>query len=520
MVPIDYFDTAAEIYGDRTALLDGDVRLSFRELRHMSEKLGGAIAALSPDSAPLPVGVLSPNDYRVMVSMLGIMRAGATIVPMHSRNSVEVNTGVLRRVQPKCVIYHSSAADDVARMRDELPSVRRWIVLDGPAGDVDSLQSFMEEPSPPLPDWGDISGNPDRPVFYWQTSGTTDAPKIVVDDCGTFDATLRVTRHLRPRTPNDPPPVVLTVAPLSHSAGCHAFTMLTLGATVVNMRTFDAKSVFEHIERHRVTDVWLPPTALALLLTYPDADRFDRSSLRRVALGASAVSPHCLRRAVALLGPVVSHTYSQIESGVVTHLDEATVGAGAADVHPERLSSAGSSLFINRFGIMSDDGRLLPAGEEGEIVVRGRAVKRYLDPEQTAFARRFGWHHTGDLGYVDPSGFLFVVGRKNDIIITNGFKVLGAEVERALSEMPEIHECAVVGAPDLLRGEAVKAIFSLRPGCSLSKRAVLEHCLARLPKGKAPTSVEQWPDLPKTAVGKIDKRKIRALVWAAPTQVA
>jgi fatty-acyl-CoA synthase len=254
---------------------------------------------------------------------------------------------------------------------------------------------------------------------------------------------------------------------------------------------------------------------LALLLNYPDISAFDISSLKSVELGASAVAPNTLREAVRRLGPCVSQTYGQIESGVVTRLDPAAVAAAVNGDHPERLLSSGRTLFLNRWGIMSDDGALLPPGETGEIVVRGRTVKRYLDPEQTIEARRHGWHHTGDFGSVDDSGFLYVVGRKKDVIITGGFKVVAAEVERVILELPQVHECAVIAAPDAFRGEAIKAIVVLKHGESVGHAAILAHCRARLPRGKAPTSVEQWPELPKSAVGKIDKRSIRDRVWSA-----
>jgi acyl-CoA synthetase (AMP-forming)/AMP-acid ligase II len=513
MRPIDYFDTAAELYSRETAVIDGDVMLSYGEVRHLSDRIAGALSRLSPGPDPIPVAVYSPNDYRVLAVVLGIMRAGGVIVPLHARNSVEVNVDVIGRTGPRCVFYHSSATPDVQTMKRLVPSVETWVCLDGRDGDQ-SLDTFIRDAPAWVDRWGDVCGNPDRPVYYWQTSGTTDRPKLVIDDCATFDVSLRVMRLLRSGV-GAPPLVSLAVAPLSHAGGCRAFGVLTQGGTVVVMGSFDAGAVFANIERHRISDMWVPPSALALLLNYPDIGAFDISSLTSVELGASAVAPNTLREAVRRLGPCVSQTYGQIESGVVTRLDPATVAAAAAGDRPERLLSSGRTLFMNRWAIMSDDGVLLPPGETGEIVVRGRTVKRYLDPEQTSEARRYGWHHTTDLGTVDESGYLYVVGRKKDVIITGGFKVVAAEVERAILEFPEVHECAVVAAPDAFRGEAIKAIVVLKPGESVGHAELLARCRARLPLGKAPTSVEQWVELPKSAVGKIDKRSIRDRVWCA-----
>jgi fatty-acyl-CoA synthase len=513
MRPIDYFDIAVERHGAETAIVDGETRLSFSDLRALSDRIAAAVTACSPAPPPFPVAIYSPNDYRVLALMIGAMRAGAALLPMHDRNSPDVNHDVLSRVGPVCLFYHSSVAREAQALKARSPSVVRWICLDR-AGDGDpSLAEFIGAAAAPAADWADVHGNPDWPVFYWQTSGTTDRPKIVIDDCGTFDATLRVMRQRRQEVPTRP--IVLAVAPLSHAGGCHAFSRLTLGGTVVIMRTFDARELLRLVAEHRVTDMWLPPTVLALVLDCADVMAFDLSSLARVDLGAAAVAPATLRAAVRLLGPCVSQTYGQIECGVVTVLDPATIAAAVDGDRPARLLSSGRTVMTCRWAIMSEDGTLLPCGETGEIVVRGRSVKRYLDPAQTAEARRHGWHHTGDLGCVDDDGFLYISGRQRDVIIVGGFKVLAAEVEQALLELSEMSECAVVAAPDLVRGEAIKAVVVFKPGQSLSDEELLAHCRRRLPRGKSPTSFDRWPILPKSAVGKIDKRSIRSQVWAA-----
>jgi len=513
MRPIDYFDMAAELNERETALIDQDVRVSFGELRRQSEQIASALSELAPAGKPFGVALYSPNDYRVMATMVGTMRAGAVLAPIHARNTIDVNIDVLTRIKPKCLIYHSSVVGDVRAMKAQLPSVEAWICLDAAMNEDRSLEDFAASGRAPAADWGDVDGNPDWPVQFWQTSGTTDRPKIVIETCGTLDAMLRIMRQRRLERAYTRP-IVLAVAPLSHAGGSHAFARLTLGSTVVIMRSFDAQEILQQIERHRVTDMWLPPTALALLLNYPDVKAFDLSSLAHVDLGAAAVAPATLRDAVDILGPCISQTYGQIETGVVTILDAPIVAASVAGDHPERLLTSGRSLFNCRGAIMSEDGRLLPPGETGEIVVRGRTVKRYLDPAQTAEARRYGWHHTGDLGFVDESGCLSVVGRKRDVIITGGFKVLAAEIEQVLMELPAVHECAVVAAPDLVRGEAIKAIVVFKTGQSLTDQGILAHCRKRLPRGKIPTSIEPWPMLPKSAVGKVDKRCIRQRIWA------
>jgi fatty-acyl-CoA synthase len=200
---------------------------------------------------------------------------------------------------------------------------------------------------------------------------------------------------------------------------------------------------------------------------------------------------------------------------VVTFLDSETLAAAAAGVHPERLASCGKPTSAVRLAIMDDAGKILPSRERGEIVVRGSLVcgGYYKMPEATAEIRAHGWHHTGDVGYLDEDGYVYIVDRKKDMIISGGFNVYCAEVEAAIMALPEVYECAVVGIPHDHWGEAVKALVVLRPGASLNEPAVISHCKQKLGGVKAPKSVEFCDAIPKTPAGKIDRKKIRAPYW-------
>jgi acyl-CoA synthetase (AMP-forming)/AMP-acid ligase II len=293
--------------------------------------------------------------------------------------------------------------------------------------------------------------------------------------------------------------------------------MFTLGATNVIMPRFDAFEVLQNIEKFHVTHLFLPPTAFYALLDHPRARDFNYSSLRCLLLAASPVSPDRVRQGVEIFGPCICQCYGQTEAPMLmTWLDQKTVAAAAAGEHPERLRSCGTPTYGVRLAIMGDAGQPLPPNQTGEIVARGSLVTPGYHnlPEATAEIRRYGWHHTGDVGYQDEDGYFYIVDRKKDMIITGGFNVFSAEVEAAIMSLPEVFECAVIGVPDGKWGEAVKAMIAVRMGQSLAEDTVLAHCRAKLGAVKSPKSVEFVAEIPKTAAGKIDRKLLRAPYWA------
>jgi fatty-acyl-CoA synthase len=512
MVPIDHFDTAAALSPNAPAILDGTVSLTFADVSRLSHQVARAVDATSLPGTPVPVVVYSPNDYRVLVASIGIMRAGGVIVPVHAGNPVSTTERVLRMIRPRCAFYHSSLLPQVTQLRQALPDVLRWICLDATVDGDPSFDSIAAGTGDFVSTWINADGNRDRPVYYWSTSGTTGEPKVVVDDVVSFDGSMMFMRTLHHGRDRE---VSLVIAPMSHGAGPHSFTMLTLGGMVIVVRHFEAGRVLELIETHRVSDVWLPPTALYLLLETPNLRTYNVSSLRTVRLTTAAVSPERLKEALEVFGPCIIHLYGQIEAGFITTLDPQVAASAVAGERPERLRSAGRSVFVNRVAVMGEDGRLLPPGEAGEIVVRGRCVKRYLDDDATAEARRFGWHHTTDIGYLDESGFLYIVGRLKDMVNMAGLKIPAAEVERVIMELPDVRECAVVAIADAVRGEAPKAIVTIKEGRAAKTSDIIAHCRQRLGPSRSPVAIEQWPELPKSPAGKIDKHLIRARLESA-----
>jgi len=511
---IDYFDKAAEAFPDRVALIDGDTRFTYRELRLASERLARAMIAVGLRDEER-VAIYSPNDARVLFCMVAIMRAGGAWVPINYRNAIDANIQFMNYAETRWLFYHSSFREQAQMMQSQVPALQHFICIDAEDGKNPSLAQFMERGAQAdVPDWADARGNPGRLVGLVPTGGTTGPAKgvrVTSDSWGAFIETAAHYWQIEGGLP-----VCLSTAPLSHAAGVVAYALFTLGATNVILPRFDAGTVLEQIERRQVTHLFLPPTAYYALLAHPEVRQRDHSSLKLLLLAASPVSPDRVQQGVEIFGPCICQSYGQTEAPMImTWLDQKAVAAAAAGDHPERLRSCGKASYGVRLGIMDEQGHLLPANQTGEIVARGSLVTPGYHnlPEATAEIRSYGWHHTGDVGYYDEDGYFYIVDRKKDMIISGGFNVYSAEVESCLMALPGVFECAVVGVPHEKWGEAVKAFVVIRGGASLTQEGVISHCKAKLGGVKSPKSVEFCQEIPKTPAGKIDRKRLRAPYW-------
>ncbi|HEY4903455.1 MAG TPA: AMP-binding protein [Candidatus Sulfotelmatobacter sp.] len=516
MRAIDYFDKGADACPDRIAIVDGERRYSYRETRAITRQIARAMWAAGLRGEEC-AGIYSHNDARVLFCMLGIMRAGAVWVPINYRNAIDANVEYMNYAGMAWLFYHSNFRDSVAEIRARVPSLRHLICIDREDNDHPSLETFMQRRTEAEEiEWADAYGNLDRLVGLVPTGGTTGPAKGVrVTSLAWGTMTEMATHYWRSDDATDP--VCLNVAPLSHAAGVVAFTMFALGATNIILPKFDALEVLRSIERYRCTHLFLPPTAFYALLAHPEAGNFDYSSLHVFLLAGSPVSPDKLKQGIELFGPCMCQSYGQTEAPMLlTFLDAKTLAAAAAGNHPERLRSCGKPTSAVRVAIMDDRGQILPAHERGEIVARGTLVSAgyYNLPDATAEIRAFGWHHTGDVGYMDEDGYVYIVDRKKDMIVTGGFNVYCAEVEAGIMALPQVRECAVIGVPDDKWGEAVKAFVVLRDGESMTEADVIAHCKEKLGGVKSPKSIEFSPDIPKTPAGKTDRKSLRKPYWA------
>jgi acyl-CoA synthetase (AMP-forming)/AMP-acid ligase II len=297
------------------------------------------------------------------------------------------------------------------------------------------------------------------------------------------------------------------------------FPILALGGEIVIMRKPDAGAFIRLIALHRVTHTFLPPTLIYLVLGHEALDRTDLTSLQCFWYGAAPMSATRLAEALQRIGPVMAQLFGQTEAPMmISMMPPADHFRPDGSIATERLSSAGRPAPLVTVAIMDPDGQLLDAGERGEIVVRSSLVTPgyYKNPAATAEASLYGWHHTGDIGYLGDDGYLFIVDRAKDMIITGGFNVYSTEVEQAIMQHPDVQDCAVVGLPDEKWGERIEAVVQLYPGRDLDATALIVFVKERLGSVKAPKTVHIWPDLPRSKVGKILKVDVKHALRGSP----
>ncbi|MEI5674573.1 MULTISPECIES: AMP-binding protein [unclassified Nocardioides] len=499
---VDYLDKGWSIGPDAPCLTTDGTTSSYAEVRELSFRISAGLVArgVRPGDA---VAILSANDPLAFTTVFGISRAGAVWCPINPRNEASENRDLLALFGCRVLVFQASFAPLVDQIRGELPELTALVCLDGDVEWALDWESFLDaehREATPVDDIAMIVG----------TGGTTGTPKGVLLTGTNLETMTAITLMSYPWEGR---PVYLALAPLTHAAGVLCFPVLAKGGEIVVMRQPDVGDFLEHLERHRVTHTFLPPTLIYMVLAHEALERTDLTSLQCFWYGAAPMSAARLEEALRRIGPVMAQLFGQTEAPMmISTMSPRDHFHADGTVARERLSSAGRPAPLVTVSIMGEEGRLLPPGERGEIVVRSSLVMAgYLrDPEATAEASAYGWHHTGDIGYLDEDQYLFIVDRAKDMVITGGFNVYSSEVEQAVMQHPAVQDCAVVGLPDEKWGERLTVVVQLRPGQALDPADLRASVKQRLGSVKTPKQVEVWDDLPRSKVGKVLKSEIRS----------
>jgi long-chain acyl-CoA synthetase len=474
------------------------VALHFEGRDHTNVEQQRAAARVANALRRLGVGVgdrvmvLLPNCPEVTQAYGGILRLGAVIVPVVFLLSPDEVRHLLADSGARVVITSSELVSKIEGWTGGI------VLVGGGTGGLawDELLARETADCPIVPREDD-----DLAVILY-TSGTTGRPKGVALSHANLASNARAAASLYEleRTA-----WALAVLPLSHSYGLTVMNAGNiLGTKAVLLRWFNPELVLETIERFKVQSMAGVPTMYVYLLNYPDAGRFDTSSMRSWGSGAAPLPLEIVEPFEKKFGGRLMEGYGLTEASPVVSAHRLS--------GVRKLGSVGQPIPGVQVAIHDDDDRPVPTGELGEVCVRGPNVMLgyYRLPDETARTLRGGWLHTGDVGRLDPDNFLYIVERKKDLIIRGGFNIYPREVEEVLYAHPHVAEAAVVGMRDPLMGEDVLAFVALKPGATVEADAIIAFCQARLAKYKCPKRVRFVPALPKSPIGKILRKELRA----------
>lgn len=507
----DVLDRACTYYSASVAIIDDDRSITYRQMQDWRNRVANGLVSLGLQKGER-VGLLLPNCLEFIPTQHGIWAAGGVLVQLPTRAAAEGFRANLAQTDATTLIYDAQFDDSVAEIRERLPKLQNIIRLGGkgdplPPGVLDYGELFdtQMETRPA------VSLHEDDEAYVLFTSGSTGDPKGVVNSHFTWghysiSAGLEIGDiRFGERFAHG--------APLTHFTQIFVMPTFLRGGTNIMLPGLDIDTFLPSVQRHRITATAVVPTIVYLLLDHPRRQEFDLSSLSTMIYAGAPIAPERLREALAVFGSIFIQTYAGTEPGYVSCLRK---NEHRVD-DPEwiaRLASAGRPMFQVQVSIQDDDDQQLSIGEVGEICSRQLGqMLGYIDSSRNVEAIRGGWVHTGDIGRLDENGFLYIVDRKKDMVVSGGFNVFPRQVEDVLSTHPAVAQSAVFGIPHQKWGEAVQAVVVAKPGYTVTDAELIAHVKALLGSVPAPKSIVFVDSVPVNPAGKVDKKALRTPYW-------
>jgi acyl-CoA synthetase (AMP-forming)/AMP-acid ligase II len=502
---------AALIRGDRTAVLDGPLRRSWRDVQDRVARLAGALRASGLEYGGR-VAILMLNGHRYLELYYAVPWAGGAVMPLNIRLSPLELLAQVTDGEPQFVVVDDTFVRVTANLGHQMASVRAVIYAgDGAAPEGTVSYESLVAAGPAIED-RNVAGDEVYGLFY--TGGTTAAAKGVM----LTHANITVNAYnIALGVAYGPHDVYLHAAPMFHLAdSANTFAVTMTAATHSFIPSFDPARWGEAVRTHRVTTALLVPTMINAVVNWPGLPECDLSSLRHVLYGAAPISKALLAQARAKLPCEFQQGYGMTElSPVITLLPPDDHVLDGPTSH--RIKAAGLPVPNADVVVLDEHDRAVPRGTVGEICARGPMVMKgyWRKPEESARALRNGYMHTGDLGYMDDDGYVYLVDRAKDMIVSGGENVYSVEVEAALYAHAAVLEAAVFGIPDERLGERVHAAVVLKGGFELPPEELIAHCRNAIAAYKCPKTITIHTEpLPKSGAGKILKRELRVKYWA------
>lgn len=493
---------------DKTAVVYQKVRICYRELNEKANRVAQALLDMGLKKGDR-VSMLSMNSGYFPEIFYGILKAGGVFVPLNYRLAPKEALSVLDDSDARMIFFEDELADKLETVRESLTKIEKYICIDNEETQIGlAYQALVEKYSGSEPDT-EVSISDECEIIY--TSGTTGKPKGVVLTHENIIFTMVnaiLGRDLKPGLTS------LVVSPMYHVAGLnnHLSTTISLGGTAVIVRQFDSETVMKAIDEEKVEYFPAAGTIFNLLVKELGEKQYDIDSVVQLQSGAS-ITPVEVRNKLAEFFPnaPVYEAYGLTEVG-----DGVIFLSGKDSI--KRPDSVGKAGLFGQVKVVDDNSREVEAGQVGEIIINGPVVTKgyYKKQKETEEAIRDGWLHTGDLGKMDSEGFLYVVGRKKDMIISGGENIYPREIEEVLWKHEKIFDAAVIGVPDKKWGEIVRAIVKMKPNEEMTEKEIVDYCRNHIASYKKPRSVVFVDDIPKNPSGKTLKDVLREK-YGAPT---
>lgn len=511
----DHISRAVRRFPNAIAVISGDFQLRYQELDQRCERLANALLAAGLEKGDR-VATLMDNSHHCIEIDFALAKAGLVRVSLNPRSTAKDTVYILKDSEASTLIFGGSHSQMASAVRPEVPMVKLWIGIDehDSAEQLDGgqdFESFLMRGEPGAPG---VEIDPEDLYCLFYTSGTTGLPKgVMLSHRSILNVSYNLIMEVGPVSPGEK---ILLMQPMSHGAGFFVLPWLMRGGTAVIMRHFDAEETLRLAKELEIETIKLIPTMLQRILLTEAADTPTLPKLRQIIYGASPMPTEVLRRSLERFGPKLVQIYGQSEAPVTLSVLPIVDHAGPDQ---ERLTSAGVPWPTVEIRIIDDNGEELPRGQAGEVVLRAPQVMSgyWKRPDLTADTIRSGWLHTKDFGRLDESGYLYLLGRKDEMIISGGYNIAPREIEDALYLHPSVQEAAVIGEPDKEWGSAVVAYVSVSDGALESE--INEFARSHL-GFKRPKKLYRVRELPKNSNGKIQKTALNpdiAIVWESST---